>query len=152
MPPRAAASEGRGWTIVRSLGARAVPTSAALQDLPSGGTELVVHQSYRPDGDRAGGAQDRWELAVLATHRLGLDRIDYSLQLGHYRDSASYSPLLAGGAARENLRRQGAVAYTRTLSPVTEAYAQLQLLRQSSNLSLFAVQMGSVQAGLRWKF
>lgn len=106
----------------------------------------------RPDGDRAGGAQDRWELAVLATHRLGLDRIDYSLQLGHYRDSASYSPLLAGGAARENLRRQGAVAYTRTLSPVTEAYAQLQLLRQSSNLSLFAVQMGSVQAGLRWKF
>jgi len=52
--PRAAAPEGRGWTIVRPLGARAVPTSAALQALPSGGNDLVVVQTFRAEGDRTG--------------------------------------------------------------------------------------------------
>lgn len=52
--PRASAPEGRGWTIVRPLGARAVPTSAALQGLPSGSTELVVVQTFRTESDRTG--------------------------------------------------------------------------------------------------
>lgn len=96
--PRASAPEGRGWTIVRSLGARAVPTSAALQ-----GTELLVHQTFRVE---AGGAADpvRDLRALLNVRNPNVARLKEVVEkdgevhvLTHFVDGESLSALRERG-------------------------------------------------------
>lgn len=101
--PRAATPEGRGWTIVRPLGSRAIATSAALQDLPSGSPELLVHQTFRAEGERiADAVRDLRALANLRSPNLA--RIKEIVEkdgavhvLTHFVDGESLSALREQG-------------------------------------------------------
>ncbi|MBI2394173.1 MAG: protein kinase [Deltaproteobacteria bacterium] len=102
--PRATApGPGRGWTIVRPLGARAVPTSAALQDLPAGGNELVVVQSFHLEGERsADPVRDVRALANLRSPHVArvkevLERDGEVTVVSHWVDGESLASLRERG-------------------------------------------------------
>jgi hypothetical protein len=80
--------------------------------------------------------------------------MDASLRLSRVRDDEGYSPLLESDARRMLNQVQWSIELTKPVSVLAwsplELIAQLQGIRQSSNLSVFRYSGLSAYSGLRW--
>ena len=80
--------------------------------------------------------------------------MDASLRLSRVRDDDGYSPLLESDARRMLNQVQWSIELTKPVSVLAwsplELIAQLQGIRQSSNLSVFRYSGLSAYSGLRW--
>lgn len=105
--------------------------------------------------DRPGGRQRAWNAGVRLTGLVGSSiRLDASLRAGRVRDEEGYSPLLENNAARRLSQTQLSLELARPLGLMgwtgIEAVAQIQALRQGSNLPVFRYSAVSSYGGVRW--
>lgn len=146
--------ETRTYLVNRQLDGRFAALSGGLScTLPIVGALLF---SARAGLDRAqsasrpGGDQTRLDLRLLHTRPFGPGWIEADAQFARQRDAETYSALLAGGAHRQIDRLTLRLDYAQpVIAPGWEARIGLELLRQSSNLSLFDIAGQSLWFGLR---
>lgn len=110
------------------------------------------------DPTRVGGSQRHTSLGLRLFGLLGTNgmRLDAGLRSSLLVDSVGYSPLLSNNAIRRLNQTQLSVelAYPLRVSWMTglEAVGQLQLAKQSSNLTIFRYRGLSAYSGLRWRW
>lgn len=121
------------------------------------GAALRVSTDVPLSSDRVGGIQRQWSVGLRAAGPIGTaGRVDLSLRLGRAIDREGYSPLLANNARRWLNPMQVSLEYGHPVASFglsdTEFIAQLQAIRQSSNLPVFQYSSVGVFSGLRWKW
>lgn len=121
------------------------------------GAALRVSTDVPLNNERVGGIQRQWSVGLRAAGPIGTaGRIDLSLRLGRAIDREGYSPLLANNARRWLNPMQLSLEYGHPAASFgtgdTEFIAQLQAIRQSSNLPVFQYSSVGAFSGLRWKW
>lgn len=121
------------------------------------GAALRVSTDMPQNSGRAGGIQRQWSLGLRAAGPVGTSgRVDLSLRLGRAIDAEGYSPLLQSNARRWLNPMQLGLEYSHpTTSAVLtdgEIIAQLQAIRQASNLPVFQYSSVGLFGGFRWKW
>jgi hypothetical protein len=108
--------------------------------------------------NRPGGRQRHQSLGLRMIGTVGSGiRFDATLRASRVQDREGYSPLLKNNAARRLHQTQLTLEFSRTLRwpwlpGGAEAVIQLQGVRQSSNLELFAYRGLSSYGGVRWRW
>lgn len=111
-----------------------------------------VGSDHPDDAVRAGGRYQQQELRALWQHASGPWRLSADYQLTAQQDATGYSPLLANGARRRQVRHALALEAS---APIAQAgqgwrwYAAVELSRQHSNLQPFATARHAISLGLR---
>lgn len=121
------------------------------------GAALRVSTDVPLNSARAGGTQRQWSLGLRAAGPIGTaGRVDVNLRLGRAIDAAGYNPNLAFDARRWLNPVQLSLEYTHPAASVgvadAELIAQLQAIRQGSNLPVFQYSSVGLFGGLRWKW
>lgn len=121
------------------------------------GTALRVSTDMPLSSGRAGGIQRQWSLGFRAAGPVGtVGRVDLNLRLGRAIDAEGYNPLLQYNARRWLNPVQVSLEYAHPAPSLAlsdgEFVAQMQAIRQDSNLPVFHYSSVGVFGGLRWKW
>lgn len=98
------------------------------------------------DATRPGGRQQQYSLRVAA--HLG-PRWYVDAELGHNRDTTSYSAILDNGRVRNTTRLSMRAEYQRQLAPGAVAVFGFEGFRQTANLPLFAIRSSGPYIAIR---
>jgi hypothetical protein len=104
--------------------------------------------------DRPGGAQRQGSLGLRLIGSAAGIQLDASTRVNRLVDVEGYSPLLADNARRAIDQLQASLELTYPMAGLggALAVAQLQAVRQLSNLSIFSYTAISLYGGLRWQW
>lgn len=137
---------GSSWTSLCP-----VPGSTAW----TWGAALRVSVDKPSHSTRPGGTQRLAGIGGRLAGKFGEGlRIEASLKLNRLRDDEGYSPLLESNARRNLQQSHWSVEITKALPndfwSGAEAIAQVQGIKQASNLSVFRYTGVSMYSGIRW--
>lgn len=123
---------------------------------PTHSVQLRLGQDWANDSQRPGGHQQRVGLQWNAHWQRGVWLIDAAYDWSHQSDSKGYSPLFDNNRRRHSQRHSAQITLARQLGAHSEggaqAFIQLGVQRQNSNLEAFTQRQASVHTGLRWGF
>lgn len=116
------------------------------------GAEMSLLANKALDARRPGGSRTGWQAAM--DWRLALPLGEWRAQVSYTRtrDSESYNPLLANGAARRSDRSHLLLQYRRPVAAGTILLVNFFHQYQHSNIELFSTRDTTVEVGLGLRF
>ncbi len=152
------AGESRNYTLSGYVDADvpSLSASAACRGDQSQTTIVVSIARDDPRLERAGGRTDRIELGLHHARQIAARHMVIAFLGGSYNaDAKGYSNLLANGAERRLIRTSARLAWFWEFSPGHPGWllhAEIEHLRDSSNLDIFNVSSTRTSLGLRYQY